>query len=86
MLATLSVNTIMEHKSQTKHLLSIHCDPCNESMAEPKTDHMGMTTAEVVPVADDELRIKSVVMENHLFNGHFHPEKMESRVSGLKSK
>jgi hypothetical protein len=28
---------------------------------EPKIDHMGMTTAEAIPVAADELGIKNVV-------------------------
>jgi hypothetical protein len=45
----------MEHKSQTGILLSIHYDPRKESLAEPKNDHMGMTIAETVPVAADEL-------------------------------
>ena len=45
----------------TEFLLSIHYDPCNESLDEPKIDHMGMTTAEAIPVAADELGIKNVV-------------------------
>ena len=50
-----AVNTLMEF------LLSIHYDPCNESLAEPKSDHTGMTTAEAIPVAAEELEIKNVV-------------------------
>ena len=42
-------------KTLTEFSLSIHYDPCNESLAQPKTDHMGMTTAEATPVAADEL-------------------------------
>ena len=37
-----AVNTL------TEFLLSIHYDPCNESLAEPKIDHMEMTTAEAL--------------------------------------
>ena len=48
-------------KTLTEFSLSIHHDPCDESLAEPKIDHMGMTTAEALPVAADELGIKNVV-------------------------
>ena len=56
--------------TSTEFLLSIHYDPCNESWAEPKIDHMGMTTAEAISVAADELGIKNVVNGDHLLNGH----------------
>ena len=48
-------------KTLTEFPLSVHYDPCDESLAEPKIDHTGMTTAEAVSVAADELRIRNVV-------------------------
>jgi hypothetical protein len=68
----------------TELLLSIHYDPCNESLDEPKIDHMGMTTAEAIPVAAEELGIKNVVNGESPPRWTFPPRKNEESCLGLK--